>query len=561
MEEKIRSIVERTLEELGAPGVPFVVEWPADLLHGDYAVNAALSASKVLAMNPRAIAEVLVPALIEGLGEDVATVTVAGPGFVNITLSQKAVGSMLLHAVAGGEDWGKNSARKGVRAMVEYGNPNPFKEMHIGHLTSTIIGEAISRLMEYSGAEIIRDTFGGDVGPHVAKALWALQKKGITDVGSPKEIGTAYIHGSNAYEESEEAKKEIDALNTRIYEVVNAQKNRAQMNDQDVALLTLWMHGREISMEEFRRIFGLLDAKFDYTFYDSDTTEVGEREVHRGVEKGIFEKSEGAIIYRGEKVGLNTLVFITSRGTPTYETKDIGLAYLKELQTETDEVYITTGAEQVGHFKIVLAALSEIAPALASKMHHIPHGLLQLTTGKMSSRKGNIITASDLIKEMTEKATEKSSDPVLAHAVGIAAIKYMILRSTAGSNIIFDPEKSLALDGDSGPYLQYALVRAKSILEKAVASSDERDLPEEPYALARLITRFPEVIKKAQELRAPHVVTQYLTLLAATWNSFYAQEKIIGGAFEAHKLDIVRAFVETMQNGLWVLAIPAPEKM
>ncbi|MDR3548095.1 MAG: arginine--tRNA ligase [Candidatus Pacebacteria bacterium] len=566
MEEAIRKATEEALAELGATGVNFAVEWPGDMTHGDYAVNAAMAAAKVVGKNPRELASELAPRITEKLGILAASVEVAGPGFINVTLARDFVARAVTVTTALAAEWGTNDSQFGKRVMIEYSNPNPFKEIHIGHLMSNVIGEALSRVITASGAMVLRDTFGGDVGPHVAKALWALMQTDATDITTAKEIGDAYIQGSNAYEEVPKAKEEIDALNTRIYDIVAKQDDEGALSDEDCALLELWRKGREISMEEFARIFELLGTKFDYIFYDSDTTEVGMRVVRDGVERGIFKESEGAIIYEGEKKGLHTLVFITSRGTPTYETKDIGLAFLKEERDSTDEVLIVTAVEQEGHFKVFLAALEEIAPLLAKKTKHVAHGLLQLTTGKMSSRKGNVITASELIEEVTERASQKNDDPLIAEQVAIGAVKYMILRQAAGSNIVFDIEKSLSLEGDSGPYLQYALVRAKSVVAQAEKDAAERssaaeDAPAEAYELERLIIRFPEIVRRAQAELAPHHLAHYLTQLASEWNSFYAKERIIGGTHEAYKLELARAFAQTMQNGLNFLGIPAPERM
>lgn len=567
MEERIRQVVGEALAALGAEGVSFSVERPAALAHGDYATNAGLAAAKALGMKPQEVALRIQGKLQAALGADASDVSIAGPGFVNVTLSADAVHKTLADAIAAGDAWGRVKENANARrVMVEYGNPNPFKEMHIGHLMSAIVGEATARLAEASGAHLIRDTFGGDVGPHVAKALWALRQKGVTDIASAKEIGDAYVHGSNAYEESEAAHQEIDELNTLIYTVVGAQDDEqalAALSESDRELLALWRKGREVSMEEFRRIFALLDAKFDYVFYDSDTTKGGMDAVMDGVEKGIFEKSDGAIVYKGEKKGLHTLVFITSRGTPTYETKDIGLAFLKEERVQTDEIIIVTAVEQVGHFEVVLAALEDIAPLVAKKMHHVAHGLLRLPDGKMSSRKGNIIKGAELIRMMIEKAAEKNPDPLVAEAVGIGAIKYMILRQSPGQDVVFDIEKSLSLDGDSGPYLQYAVVRAKSVIEKAEREGSMADAgaPDAPYVLARLIARFPEVVARAASERAPQQLVQYLTQLAGEWNSFYAQERIVGGDYQAHKVALARAFVCAMENGLALLAIPVPSQM
>ncbi len=556
MEERIRKAVGEALEKLGAGEVAFVVERPSDPAHGDYATNAALAAFKRLgsppAGGPRELADSLARSLIDTLGKDIAShVTVAGPGFVNITLAREAVTLAVAEADAKGMDFGTGNENLGKRVIIEYSNPNAFKEMHVGHLVGSVVGEALSRLIENSGATLARDTFGGDIGPNVAKALWGLRKSGITDPTTAQEIGTAYVEGSNAYENDPRAKEEIDALNQAIYA------------GTDRELMELWRRGRDVSMAEFRRIWKLLGTRFDFEFFDSDTTDIGLRVVRDGLDKGIFEKSDGAVIYNGEKKGVHTMVFITSHDTPTYEAKDIGLAFLKEERWPSDKVVIITGNEQTGRFRTVLAALADIAPLLAAKMTHVATGFLKLASGKMSSREGNVITAADFIRNVIEKASEKNADPLVAEQVAIGAIKYMVLRQAPGSDIIFDEEKSLSLEGDSGPYLQYALVRAKSVLAQAAGSKQQAvgSSPGQPYVLERIILHFPEVAARAARELAPNLLVNYLTELAGEWNSFYAQERIIGGDHEAHKLLVARAFVNTMTNGLTLLGIPTPEKM
>jgi arginyl-tRNA synthetase len=552
MEGQIQQAVRDYLAREGANEVSFVVERPSDLSHGDYATNAALAAAKQLGRNPRELAEALARHLSEALGESASRVEVAGPGFVNITLSREAVALVIAEADAKGEAWGRGQKNAGTRIAIEYSNPNPFKEMHIGHMMGSVIGEALSRLIESEGATVVRDTFGGDVGPHVAKTLWALRKQGVTEPESAKQIGEAYAEGSRAYEEDASAKQEIDTLNTEIY------------NGTDAALMDLWRRGREVSMEEFRRLWKMLGSSFDYEFFDSDTTETGIRVVEEGLMRGIFEKSEGAVIYRGEKHGdkaLHTLVFITSRGTPTYETKDIGLAFLKEERIPNDRSIIVTAAEQSGHFKVFLAALSEIAPRVAEKTEHIPHGFLRLTSGKMSSRTGNVITAAELITDIVTRAQEKNPDPLIAEEVALGAIKYMVLRQKPGSDIIFDPEQSLSLEGDSGPYLQYALVRAVKILSYESQDVGGKEEPDVPYEIERIILHYPEVVRRAADELSPNILTTYLTELAAAWNSFYASEQVLGSKEETYKQRVARAFANTMANGLTLLGIPTPEKM
>ena len=552
MEEKIRKATEEALASLGASDVNFAVEWPGDIAHGDYAVNAAMAAAKTLGKNPRELAIELAPFIQERLGKDVESVTVAGPGFINVTLARDEVARAVAHANKASKKFGTNEARKDKRVIIEFSNTNAFKEMHIGHLMSTIIGESLARLIEASGATVARDTYGGDVGPHVAKALWGLRKAGIIEPTTPEEIGTAYAAGSKAYDEDETVKAEIDELNVAIYK------------GEDRELMELWRKGRDVSIEAFRNLYRILETHFDYYFFESETAPIGMDVVNDGLARGVFEESEGAVIYKGEKVGLHTLVFITSRGNPTYEAKDVGLAFLKEERWPSDESIIVTAAEQIGHFKVFLAALSEIAPLVAAKTRHIPHGFLRLTSGKMSSREGNVITAADLIRDVIEKTSVRNEDPLVAEQVAMGAIKYSILKSTAGSDIIFDFEQSLSLEGDSGPYLQYALVRAKSILAQAKENAAEQssaDKPAEIYLLERLIIRFPEIVRRAQEDLAPHHVAHYLSQLASEWNSFYAKERIFGGDRESYKLELAQAFVHTMQNGLYLLGIPTPERM
>lgn len=548
MQEQIRRAVDTALQEVGARDVSFVVEWPADASFGDFAVNAALAAAKQLGKNPKALAEELAPLIQQELGTIVDSVTVAGPGFINITLASSVVRKELARAIEEGRAWGKGNIDKGKRIIVEYSCPNPFKEMHIGHLMSTVIGEAVSRVIENSGATVARDSYGGDVGPHVAKALWALRTDGVTDVANAQEVDAAYAKGSRAYEASEKAKAEIDALNVAIYQ------------GDDRELMQLWRKCREVCLEAFRELYNVLGTSFDYYFFESETAQIGKEKVLDALSRGVFTKSEGAVIYEGEKKGLHTLVFITSRGTPTYEAKEIGLAFYKEERWPSDVSYILTAAEQTGHFAVVKAALEEVAPTLGQKTQHIPHGFLRLTSGKMSSREGNTISARELLKEVIVKAQEKNEDPIIAEQVAVAAIKYMILRQGAGSDIIFDPEQSLSLEGESGPYLQYALVRARKLLSYAGSAGGD-GIPPEPYAIERLIIRFPEVAARAAREHAPHHIAQYLTELASVWNSFYASEQVLGSPEEVYKQRVAKAFLTTMENGLTILGIPAPERM
>jgi arginyl-tRNA synthetase len=293
--------------------------------------------------------------------------------------------------------------------------------------------------------------------------------------------------------------------------------------------------------------------------------------VEEGLIKDIFEKSDGAVVYKGEKKGLHTRVFFTSKGTPTYETKELGLNKDKFEKEELDHSIIITATEQSGYFEVVLAAMAEVLPAIAAKTRHVSHGFMQLVGGKMSSREGNVISGESLIEEMRAKAfakmegrtfeSEEAKEGV-ADMVAVAAIKYSILKQSSGKNIIFDPEQSLSFEGDSGPYLQYSYVRAESLLKKAESGNlKAENPPPEVSSLERLLPRFPEVVERAGKEYEPHYITTYLTELASAFNSWYAEGRIIGSEHEPYKLALTKAFALSMKNGLRVLGIRVPEAM
>ncbi|MES2134661.1 MAG: arginine--tRNA ligase [Patescibacteria group bacterium] len=552
--EAIIEAIQHSLKTLGLEG-EVVLEHPSELSHGDYSTNIALAVAKKAGKNPRTLAEEIVATL--GTIEGVEKIDVAGAGFINFHLTRAFFSDSVLGILERGELWGSNATLKGKKIIVEYSQPNPFKPFHIGHLMSTAVGETVSRLVEASGAKIFRANYQGDIGPHVAKCIWGIMKEHL----DPKDIsalGAAYVAGNSAYEDDPEAKKEIDSLNVRLYE-------------NDPTLHDLYTEGRKTSIAHFDDLYTILGSRFDRYFFESEVWRRGVELVREGLEKGIFEKSDGAVVYKGEKVGLHTRVFLTSKGTPTYEAKELGLVEAK-LHTSPFDLNITTVAvEQDAYFKVVESSLAELMPALHGRYTHVVFGMMQLTTGKMSSRKGNIITGESLIEEMRAKALAKMEGRVfeseeikrdVADAVAVSAIKYSVLKQSTGKNIIFDPEASLSFEGDSGPYLQYSYARSQSVLKKAGSwKLKAGSLPETVSSLERLLYRFPEVVERAGKEYEPHHVTTYLTELASAFNGWYAQGRIIGDEYESYKLALTSAFALTMKNGLYVLGIRAPEAM
>lgn len=552
-------IKDEVSKALSAAGIPvpaekIVLEHPARIIHGDLATGAALQYAKQAGMPPIKLAEKIAASL--GKISGVARTEAVKPGFINFYLAPDSINNILSETIKKPENWGRNKSQKGMHVMVEYTDPNPFKEFHIGHLMSNAIGESIARLIEYTGADVKRANYQGDVGPHVAKAIWSIQKHG-GDANDSNALGKAYSDGAKAYENDASAREEIDALNEKIYSRSDAQVNK------------IYDAGREASLQHFEELYKMLGTKFDYYFFESETAPFGKNAVAEHSE--IFERSDGAVVYKGdESKGLHTRVFINSKGLPTYEAKELGLAKMKYDAYTYDKSVVITGNEVNEYFKVLLDAMSRVYPELASKTVHVSHGMMRLASGKMSSRTGDVITGESLITDLTEaakaRATESRADnpKVLAQQIAVAAIKYQILRQASGKDIIFDRERALSLEGDSGPYLQYAHARASQVVERASTEgiTPALDLNAEPNDVSRLVTRFPESVLYAAEKLEPHLIVNYLIALAGAFNSWYAQVHILDGSTSSpHKVAITDAVRATLKNGLWLLGISAPEKM
>ena len=554
MRERIQEALSRALSKIGITverdSVP--LEFTGDLKNGDFASSVALQYAKEAGMAPRALAEKILAILSEM--EGVEKVDIAGPGFINFYLEPEVFAGVIEEVISNPEAWGRNDAHEGEKILVEYTDPNPFKEFHIGHLMSNAIGESIARLMEFTSADVMRANYQGDVGPHVAKAIWAIQKLGL-DQNNAADLGKAYAGGAAAYEHDEAAKPEIDRINAEVYDRSNPVVN------------SIYDAGRATSLKHFEELYTMLGTKFDHYFFESETAPRGLQIVRQS--KHIFEESDGAIVYKGEQDGFHTRVFITQKGLPTYETKDLGLAQLKNETWPFDTSITVTAQEQAGYFAVVLAAMRKVLPDIAGKIRHISHGMMRFAEGKMSSRTGNVVTGESLLEELAEVARERASesraeDPVkLAGEIAVGAIKYQILKQASGRDIIFDRARALSLEGDSGPYLQYTYARATQVFAKAAGEGIKPGVLHTavPTDLVRLMYRFPTIVERAAQEQEPHLVTNFLTEFAAAFNRWYAQVRIVGGKDAPHKVAITDAARITLRQGLYLLGIPAPEKM
>lgn len=529
-----------------------------DAQFGDYATNIAMQLAKPLGKNPREIAETLAEKMRETSA--FKEVSVAGPGFINIRLNDQAL-LALIHRKP-------QAVYAGQKIVFEYSCPNAFKELHTGHLYQTVFGDIAARLMLIGGANLQRTSFGGDVGLHVAKCLWGM----VAELGGecPEKleaidtdpflrsrwISSCYVRGAKAYDKDAEAKVTIDELNKTIYGFHST-------DDHLSPLAQMYWMTRQWSFDYFDAFYKLIEVESMRYYPESQTAVVGMGIVEQQLEKGTLKKSDGAVVFEGDEAKhLHTRVFVTSKGLPTYETKDIGVIWMEKEEYDFDHRYLLTGNDQKEYMRVVFAAAEAFRPELAGTMTHLTNGTVKFADGKkMSSRLGNVTRALDVLDIVRQKVGELVEDTELIDMVTLGAIKYAFARYRLGGDIAFDIEETVSLQGNSGPYLQYAHARARRILEKTGSFTMPTIIYDEDRALVRKLGEYTEVLEIASRALEPHHICNYLFELAQEFNRYYEKNQVAGNEHEVHRAGIVALYANTLKAGLTLLGIPAPEKM
>lgn len=507
--------------------------------------------------------------LAENLQHEAVAKAEAVSGFVNIWLSDGVIAEAMKHV---NTTFGQHDTYAGKQVVIEHTDPNPFKEFHIGHTYTNTVGEAMARLYKAGGADVHQVLYSGDVGMHVAKAIWGIMdfmkagddewfdpetnpaERSMANVLAEKRVaflGAAYVHGARLFEEDEAVQEEIKTINKHIYE------------HDDELVDEIRDEGKVWSFDYFEDIFARLQTSFERLYPESEVTDEGVAVVRNNMGK-VFEESDGAVVYHGKTPDLHTRVFINNRGLPTYEAKDLGLIYAKQRDYPGMDIsHVITGNEQHVYYMVVIAAMTEIDPKLAAKMRHTGHGLVKLRGGrKMSSRRGEVLRGVEVLDQLEEMIAE-SYETEEVQAVALAALKYAYLKPRIGGDVIFDLEESINMEGDSGPYIQYAHARGRSILGKLgdFKSVDLQDLTEDEHKLAVKILSYPVATAKAVTELAPHHICSYLYELTQQFNRFYEHNRIVGDDRQDIRATLVSAYVQVLKNGLDILNIPAPSKL
>jgi arginyl-tRNA synthetase len=550
----------------------------ADPRHGDFQANGVLGYAKARRLNPRATAERLIAALPTAL-RDSYDITIAGPGFINFALKPAALLAWLRtfdsveHLRAGAA-----AAHAGQTWVVDYSSPNTAKQMHVGHLRSAVIGEAICRLLTFTGARVIRDNHLGDWGTQFGKLIYGYKRwanPAALETEPIEELERLYKLGNDATPdgspELEEARRELVKLQTGDRENV-----------------ALWKKFSEVSLKAFRQIYDRLGITFDHYLGESYYNDKVERIYRELEETKIAEPSEGAlVVFHPEHPRFKTQPFLIRKadGASNYASTDLATALYRTEHLHADGIVIVTDFRQADHFEQLFLTLKKWFAAKGYRLpelHHVSFGAVTDEEGKaLKTRSGEVIKLKALLDEAVDRAyaivSEKNPNlpeaekREISHVVGIGAVQYADLSQNRSSNYVFSWDKMLALDGNTAPYLLYAVARIHSIFRKAgvkpgePASEAAAAVPETAaeIALARKLTKFPDAIRMAGESLRPHYLSLYLFELAGDYSFFNNTDKVLvdDPAIRARRLLLCARTVLMLETGLHLLGLRTLTRM
>ena len=497
--------------------------------------------------------------------------------------------------------------------MVEFSSPNTNKPLHLGHIRNILLGWSLSMILEKAGFDIIKTQIINDRGIAVCKSMLAWKKFGenITPISSGRKgdhlvgdfyvmfdqkLGEEYVQWQESSQANEvfqshgkpgESKGDFfkryknDYFNHVSLLGAEAREMLRKWEEGDEETLTLWRQMNDWVYEGFNETYVKLGVHFDKIYYESQTYLLGKQTVEYGLQKGIFCKEEdGSVWIDLTQEGYDKKIILRSDGTSVYITQDIGTAMMRYRDFGIDRMVYVVGDEQEYHFQVLFEILKKLGETYASHLHHLSYGMVELPHGRMKSREGTVVDADDLIEEIVKEAhkaaiqrgdlpgTSDEENQEIFRRIGMAALKFHMIKVTPKKRMIFNPEESLDLQGQTGPYIQNAYVRIRSILRKSNGEinplfSEYIPAPEEKD-LIKMMMDYPNAIAQAAQSYDPSVIANFSYALAKNFHKFYHDFRIIGAESEEAKsfrIQLIKNIANTIQQAMMLLGIEMPERM
>ena len=569
----------RAAFEAAFPGEDFssVRVVPAtDPKFGDYQCNDALKVAKKVGMKPRDAAAKVADALAAIEGAPFSKVEVAGPGFLNLTVSDAWLFERLA-SLAAAPRCGIPQQGAGKRVVIDYSSPNAAKQMHIGHIRSTVIGGAIDRIFRALGYDVIADNHLGDWGTQFGILIKGYRDCLTDDERANLSVATlerCYVLSAAKAKEEDGAWKDA------------CRRELVKLQQGDAENLALWKKFIEISIGEFERMYAKLGVKFDTYRGESYYNPMMPGVVEKLLKMGLAEESEGALVVKLEDEGLGVAIVRKSDGGYNYTTSDLACVESRVADYDPERIIYVTDDRQQLHFKQFFSISRKMGYGV--KLVHVPFGLMSFQGKAISTREGNLIRLDDLLSEAVRRSLEivKSRDGEngevrppeaaerLAEQIGYGAVKYADLSHDPATAIDFSWDKALALDGNSGPYLQYAYARVCSLLAKAGDGAGRASPPAPCDAATAALTphekrlalhllEFPGAVVRAAEAYKPSVLADYLFSLSQLYSSFYQNTPVLKApqAERVRRLELCRFFASVLSTGLSLLGIETPQRI
>lgn len=511
-------------------------------------------------------------------------------GFLNLIFSNDYFLN-LLETVRQDDHYGFVDTTDAKQVIVEYSSPNTNKPLHLGHIRNNLLGFSVARILEANGNKVIKTQIINDRGIHICKSMVAWQKfsNGETPESSgikgDKLVGKYYVKFDEVY------KSEIENLIYNGYSEQEAKKEAPILKEAqamlksweagDETVMTLWNKMNNWVYAGFRTTYQDLGVNFDQNYFESETYLIGKKFVEKGLNEGyFFKKEDGSVWVDLTDEGLDEKLLLRADGTAVYMTQDIGTAIERVKDYDIDKMVYTVGNEQDYHFKVLFLILKKLGFDWADQLYHLSYGMVDLPEGKMKSREGTVVDADDLMKEMTQTAQEIGEDLgklegyddiqklQLFRAIGLAALKYYILKVEPTKNIVFNPEESVDFQGNTGPFIQYTYARIQSILRKADFNFDEKindfQLNDKERDILKIIQTFPETVEQAGSQHSPALIANFSYELVKKFNSFYQEFPILGDndlTTKTARVQLAKCVGQTIEKAFYLLGIDVPERM